>query len=213
MAELIVSKRVPNAILYEGGLIKIENVRFSYPHLAKPYAGKATNDDGKPAQPKYGIVAMLPKKSHVQAKDLVKEAIEALLKQNDNATVSKEKWCLKNGDDHDDAKTYGGHWTVSAREARRPSVRNKRGQLVTDPTEIENLIAGGYWGHVLIRLWFQDGKKVGAGYGKRVNAGLVGVQHIRDDETFGEGRINDEEAWGDESGSSGGDGFSGDDDI
>jgi hypothetical protein len=32
----------------------------------------------------------------------------------------------------------------------------------------------------------------------------VGVQHIRDDETFGEGRIDDSDAWTDESGGSAG---------
>lgn len=213
MAELIVSKRAKNAILYEGGLVKLEGVRASYPHLAKPYAGKGNGDDGKPQQAKYGIVGMLPKQTHVEAKDLLKGRIEALLRENDNAQVAKDKWCLKNGDDSD-KEIYRGFWTVSARESRRPGIRDVRGNLVSDPTEIADLIVGGYWVNILIRLWYQDGKKVGAGYGKRVNAGLVGVQFVRKDETFGEGRIDDSEAWGDESGSSGdGDGFSGDDDI
>lgn len=200
MAVLEIKKRVKNAILYTNGCIKIENVRFSYPHLDKPFAGKAKNDEGKAATPKYGIVGMLPKKTHVEAKDLIKEAMDALMQANECPKLAPEKKFMRNGDDQDEP-VYEGHWTVSAREERAPSIRDKRGTLVTDPKAIANLIEGGYWGHILIRPWFQDND-----YGKRINAGLVGVQHIRDDETFGEGRIDDSDAWTDESGgSSGGD--------
>lgn len=198
MATLEVKKRVANAILYTNGCIKIENVRFSYPHLDKPYAGKAKNDAGQAAEPKYGIVGMLPKKTHVAAKELIVEAMQALMTANETAKLAPEKKFLRNGDDQDE-EVYAGHWTVSARESKAPSVRDRKGQLVNDPKKIADLIEGGYWGHMLIRPWFQDND-----YGKRVNAGLVGVQHIRDDDTFGEGRINDEEAWTDESGGEGG---------
>jgi hypothetical protein len=121
---------------------------------------------------------------------------------------------MRNGDDHEKADTYGGHWIVSAREERRPSVRNKRGDLITDPKEIDDLIFGGCWGHILIRLWYQDGVRVGKGYGKRINAGLQGVQFIRDDKPFGEGRVDDSDAWSNEDDGSGpsGDGDDGDDD-
>ena len=196
MAQMEIRKRVANAILYTNGMLKIENVRFSYPHLSKPYAGKG--EDGKQQTPKYGIVGMLPKKTHVAAKDLVVEAMNTLLKENDNATVSSDKKFCRNGDDHDKSETYGGHWIVSARETKKPSVRTKRGELVTEDAKIDDMVYGGCWGHILIRPWYQDGKKVGAGYGKRVNAGLVGVQFIRDDEPFGEGRIDDTDAWGNE---------------
>lgn len=205
MPTLEIKKKVANAILYTNGMIKIENVRFSYPHLDKPYAGKGNGDEGKAGKPKYGIVGMLPKKTHVEAKNLIVEAMNDLLKQNDNATVSSDKKFCRNGDDHERADTYGGHWIVSAREERRPSVRDKRGNLINEPEKIADMVYGGCWGHILIRPWFQDGKKVGAGYGKRVNAGLVGVQFIRDDKPFGEGRIDDTEAWTDESGASDGD--------
>lgn len=212
MANMEVKKRVPNAILYTNGMIKIENVRLSYPHLDRPYTGKG--DDGKQQTPKYGVVGMLPKKTHVEAKNLIVEAMNELLKVNDNATVSSDKKFCRNGDDHEKSNTYGGHWIVSAREAKKPSVRNKRGELVTEDAKIADMIYGGCWAHILIRPWYQDGKKFGAGYGKRINAGIVGVQFIRDDEPFGEGRIDDTDAWGNED-SGGGpadDGDSGDSD-
>lgn len=201
MSTMEIKKRVANAILYTNGSLKIENVRFSHPHLDKPYQGKG--EDGKVQKAKYGIVGMLPKKTHVAAKDLIVEAMNELLKQNENATVSSDKKFCRNGDDHDKADTYGGHWIVSAREERKPSVRNKRGELIGEPEKIADMVYGGCWGHILIRPWFQDGKKVGAGYGKRVNAGLVGAQFIRDDKPFGKGRVDDSDAWSNEDNGSG----------
>ena len=44
--------------LYEGGIIKILNVRASYPHLDKPYAG----DDG--GEPKFFIFGLADKATH-----------------------------------------------------------------------------------------------------------------------------------------------------
>jgi len=134
MANMEVKKRVPNAILYTNGMIKIENVRLSYPHLDRPYVGKG--DDGKQQTPKYGVVGMLPKKTHVEAKNLIVEAMNEMLKVNDNATVSSDKRFCRNGDDHEKSDTYGGHWIVSARETKKPSVRNKRGELVTEDAKI-----------------------------------------------------------------------------
>jgi hypothetical protein len=48
----------------------------------------------------------------------------------------------------------------------------------------------GYWYNILIRPWYQDNK-----FGKRLNAGLVGVQFVRKDEPFGMAAIDDSDAW------------------
>lgn len=217
MSALEMVKKGKNFILYKGGVIKIENVRFSYPHLAKKYGGKSSDDPNKQGTPKYGIVAMLPKSTHLEAKNAIVDEITRILGENKDKEgnipkIAADKKFIRNGDDSD-KEAYAGHWTVSAREDRQPSVRNKQGALVTEPDKIEDLIQGGYWGHILIRIWYQDGVKVGAGFGKRVNAGLMGVQHIKDDETFGEGRIDDTDAWGSEGGSGSGDALGNDDDL
>lgn len=197
MAALEVAKRVKNAILYTNGTIRIDNVRVSFPHLDKPYGG--IGDDGKATAPKYGIVAMLPKATHVEAKDLIKNAIESLLKENDNAKVSADKKFLRNGDDQD-REEYEGHFTVSARESKRPACRDNKGRLldpVDDSETIVEMFYGGCVCHVLVRPWYQDGQKTGKGFGKRVNAGLIGVMFVKDGESFGEGRIDDTGAWDD----------------
>lgn len=185
--ERTVVKKVSNAVLYSDGTIRIDNVRFSYPHLDEPYAGK--DDEGKAGKAKYGVVGMLPKKTHTAAKDLIKHAINELLKEND-AKVSTDKWFLRDGDNAEQAE-YEGHFIVSARESKRPTCRDKKGNTL-EIEDIPDVFYGGCWGNMFIRPWYQDGKKVGAGYGKRINAGLIAVQFVRDDEPFGEGRINDD---------------------
>lgn len=211
MSALVVEKRVKNGVLYTNGMIRIDNVRCSFPHLEKPFAGKG--DDGKEGKPKYGIVGMLPKATHKEAKDLIVQAIEKLLKDsgkgNEPIKVAADKKFIRNGDDQERIE-YAEHWTVSAREERRPSVRNQRGELVLEPEKIADMVYGGCYVNILIRPWYQDGQKVGKGYGKRVNAGLVGVQFARDGEPFGEGRIDDSDAW--DTVDDGGDGMSDDDD-
>lgn len=185
MAERKVVKKVKNAILYSDGCIKIENIRVSYPHLDKPYAGNQNgNDDNNQAEPKYGLVALLPKSTHVEAKDLCLEVIKGIQDDND-IKIAKDKKFIRDGDDSDKVENEGCY-TISAREARRPSVRNKNAVPMTE-REIQDKIYGGCWGSVLIRPWLQDNK-----YGKRINASLIAFQFLRDDEPFGEGRVDDD---------------------
>lgn len=194
--KLQVVKKVPNAVLYEGGVIKVLNVRASYPHLAEAYKGE---DSDKAS---FSITGLMPHGSHKEAALLIKEAIEKLAKDN-KATVAKDKRCLRNGDDGDKAEAMG-HYTISARESKRPKVRGlDNEELAKD--EIEETIYGGCYVDILVRLWYQDNK-----YGKRINANLLAVRFRADGEAFGEGRIDDSEAWDDDDAY--GDNDSGDDD-
>lgn len=195
----------PLAIWYEEGALKIIGVRLSYPHIDKPFKGKQ-NEGEKDKEAKYGTKGMLPKRTHGPARELINEFNTWLLAQNKDKdgnppSIAREKKYFRDGDDAEDP-IYKDHWIVSASEARRPSARHTDGSLI-DPVEknavIADLFQGGHWGNILIRPWYQDGQKTGKGFGKRLNAGLVGVQFLKRDETFGEGRIDDTEAWGDES--------------
>src|SRR5690606_7305937 len=88
-------KKVAGATWYEGHVLKLENVRASYPHLDKPYSGE---DGGVPS---FGVVALMDKKTQRPMALLVNEAIAALLKENQDAKVAKDKKCLRDGDDTD----------------------------------------------------------------------------------------------------------------
>lgn len=168
-------------VLYSDGTIRIDWVRFSYPHLRKPYKGE---DDG--GEPKFGIVGLLPKKTHAKAKTLIKRRIEELLAEHKIKALAPDKKFLRDGD-HSDKEEAHGHYTVSARETRRPPLRNKDNSVV-EPEDADEVFQPGYWGSILVRPWYQNNK-----WGKRVNAGLSSVQFILKDEVFGEGRISDED--------------------
>lgn len=193
MPELTVKKRGKNYVLYNEGVIRIDDCRASYPHLAKPYAGKNNNDDDKKKTPKFSIHGLMSKQTHVEAKDALKAMIDEMLKANDVTALSPDRKFLRNGDEHEEEVRHG-NWTVSAAESRRPAVRNRQGILV-DQADIESLIYPGCYVNILIRPWYQNGTTVGAGYGKRVNASLVAVQFNRDGERIGEGAIDDTNAW------------------
>jgi hypothetical protein len=186
MASLEVKKKVKNAVLYTNGMIRIDNVRGSYVHLDKPYAGRA--DDGSDATPKFSIIGILPKETHEEAKKLIVEEMTRILDEK-KSKVAKDKKFIRDGDDQEKDE-YEGAWTVSAREERKPKCRDRAGNLVEDRDEIADMFVSGYWYNILIRPWYQDNK-----FGKRLNAGLVGVQFVRKDEPFGMAAIDDSDAW------------------
>lgn len=182
-------KKVKNAVLYDDGLIRVSNVRFSHPHLDRPFKG-SNDSDNKNAIAKYGVTGMLPKNTHAAAKKLIEERIEAILKENKVKALASEKKFLRDGDESDKDE-YEGHWTISAREERRPILRQALddGSLeIVEPEDAKEVFYGGCWGSLLIRPWFQNNK-----FGKRVNAGLTAATKKADDEAFGEGRISEDE--------------------
>lgn len=167
-------------VLYSDGQIRIDGVRLSYPHLRKPYAG---DGDG---EAKYGVIGLLPKAGNDAAKKLIDTRISELMKENKVKALASDKKFLRDGDESD-KEEHEGCWTISARETRKPPLRDRDNSTV-EPDDVEEIFQPGYWGSILIRPWFQNNS-----YGKRVNAGLSSVQMICTDETFGEGRISDEE--------------------
>lgn len=185
--ERTVVTKVQNAVLFSDGTIRVDNVRLSYPHVDKPY--ESEGDDGQ-KKAAYSVVGMLPKSTHTAAKDLIKKVILELQTKND-AKVKSEHWFLKNGDD-EDKEEYKSMFIIKASEARRPSVRKRDGSVMSE-REMADEIYGGMWGNILLRPWYFSGKaKNGKTYPKRVLANFLALQKTKDDESFGEGRINDE---------------------
>lgn len=184
MAREIVTK-VTNAILYDDGCIKIENVRLSYPHLDKSW-----KKEGTLGEPKFSLRGLLDKSTHKAAKDLVKKVIEEQIKVS-KLPIGKNMWFLRDGDDSGKVEE-AGMLTISSSEARRPSCRNRKGEVV-DQDKVLDMFYGGAYGHMLIRPWIQNNE-----HGKRINASLIAVQFIKDGEPFGEGRIDDEGVFGSE---------------
>lgn len=220
MAALEVLKKGNNFTLYKNGderLIKIDNVRFSYPHFGEMQ--EQEGESGK-KEKSWGGVAMLPKDTHKEAKDAFMEILNALLTKNE-AKVEPQNRCIKNGDDKED-ENMAGHWLITFKEkdpSRRPGVRDKQGKQYTDSDgnisteKIDEAFYGGCWGSVLLRPWYFNGKAKNATktFPKRLCCGFTGVQKLKDDTPFGQGRIDDSDAWGVPSNDSGGDGLDDDD--
>jgi hypothetical protein len=192
MAKKEVVKRVKNAVLYSDGSIRVDTVRLSYPHLARPQV--ETDDDGNKKGESYSGKFQMPKATHRAAKDLLKEAIEGLLKEHKLKALPSEKKFLRDGDQSGKPEDEG-MFLISAREKKRPSCRH-RNKSPMDKEEIEERLYGGAWVTVLIKPWFQSN-----GFGKRVNANLLAVQEVRgldpdgnpypDAKPYGEGRISE----------------------
>lgn len=185
---ITVVKKVKNGALLSNGLIRMEKVRLSFPHLEKAYKGKNDGDDKKPA---FGVTSMLHKTDdnplntdHVELKGLIVEVMNKMMEENEVKKLASDRKFIRNGDDSSRVE-YEGYWTVSARELKRPVVKNKKGETIAvedeeDRDAIKEMFFSGCYATVLIRPWYQDGVKVGAGFGERLNAGLVAVQFFSD---------------------------------
>lgn len=184
MAREIRSK-VTNAVLYVDGLIRLDNVRLSYPHLDAPWATEMDIAAGK--KKAYGCTGLMPKGTHKAAKDLVKLRVDELMKENRLDRLAADRKFIKDGDLAEKEENEG-MWTVSARETNAPKLRDRAGNVVTPEKALE-IFYGGCYVNMLIRPWFQNHKD----HGKRVNAGLVAVQFFDKGEPFGEGRISDDD--------------------
>jgi hypothetical protein len=184
-AKRTVVKKVTNAVLYSDNCIRIDNVILSYPHLDKPFGR-----EGGPA--KYGFVALAPKETHQAVKELCVEVINKLLTENKAGKIGSDRKFIRDGDDTGKEENEG-MWVVSAREDNRPTCRDENGEKLTE-LEVREKFYGGCKVHVLIRPWFQNHKE----HGKRVNAGAVSVVFVEDGEPFGEGRVSDDDIWGNE---------------
>lgn len=192
-----IAKRVPNLVIYTDGVMRIDDIGCSYPHLFEPYKG----EDGE-STPGFSVVGLIPKgPTHSQAVALVIDEINKLLvanKQKPGKGFPADKKCLRDGD-VSGKETNENKYTLNCREVRPPSVRDRKKRVITEDDarkalDPENSMPGVYGGcriNLLFRLWWQSNK-----YGKRVNANLLAVQYTAGEREghmpFGEGRISEE---------------------
>ncbi len=178
-----VVKQTENAVLYDDGTILVKNVRLSYPHLDKPYAGKG-KDQG---EPKFGVVGLAPKATHKDVMLMCRDEIRRLLAENKIKDIAADKKFIRDGD-LTGKEENEGQWIISAREKNAPILRDQRNKTV-QAVDASRIFYGGCYGNILIRPWWQSND-----FGKRVNANLLAVQFARDGEPFGEGRISEDDA-------------------
>lgn len=206
MAALQEVRKGKNFVIYTDGrekLIKLMNVRLSYPH----FGAKRTERDEQTGKERstWNGVAMLPKTTHADAKDAFDSITSEIKAAQTNEKTGKkgvmvpsEYMCIKDGDEKDDEAMHG-HWLVTFSDSnRRPAIRDQRGELILDEAAIDDKFYGGCYGNVLVRPWYFNGKAKNDSktYPKRICCGFVGAQFVKDGEPFGSGRIDDSDAWG-----------------
>lgn len=169
---------------YDDGTILVEWVRFSHPHIVKPW--KKEGDQGPP---KYSTIAMLGKDTHAKAISAIEDFNQEILDKNKVRKLKSDRIYLSDGDDHEDTNREG-FMCISAKESKKVPIRGKDGKTIDrEDAEEEELFVGGHWGAILMRPWYQDSKE----WGKRINCGLSGAQFLMKDETFGKGGLSEEE--------------------
>lgn len=192
---------VRNAVLWSDGTLTLKKLRASYPHVLKKYKGEDSDGEGK-----FSIVGLMPKRKRWRAaRELVLERIEAVKKENKAPAKMKADNMFFRDGDAAGREECEGMWTINASEANKVSVRDSKNDKKTGkprilvPGKDDDVIFPGCWVNMVIRPWYQNNK-----YGKKVNSGLVAVQHCpltavhedwkgAVDDPFGTGRISEED--------------------
>lgn len=168
------------------GRFLLKGVRLSFPFLFKPDV--QTNDAGVETK-SHRAALLLPKSTHKNVAIKIKKVIDALIGEEfgDGTRIPPDRLFLRDGD-QSDVEDHHGHYVVSVRETRRPTLVDRdRGPV----TEDDELLYSGAWVNVVIRPWAQNGKsmKKKNKYGKRINCGFDLVQFVtHDDPLAGGGR-------------------------
>ena len=170
----------------EPTVIKIQNVRLSFPSLFHPAKRRGADDPNK--IPKYEATFILDKRTNAFDIVAIRRAIEHVLQtENKGGKLGSDRLCLRDGSAKPELDGYGdGVMFVAARSKNRPGVYNRD---LTPLAEEDAVIYAGCYVNATIRLWWQNDKE----FGKRVNCALRAVQFVKKGPPFGEAVVNPEE--------------------
>lgn len=154
-------------------VITVKNVRLSFAQIFTPKAYM----EGQKA--KYSCNLLLDKDDQSDQITKLKKAIKAKADEAFNGKPPKGlKTCLGDGEE----KAYDGYDNavfVSCSTLRRPQVLDRD---KTPLVEEDGRPYSGCYVNAAISFWAQDNQ-----FGKRINCNLVGVQFVKDGDTFGSG--------------------------
>ena len=162
----------------------IRNIRLSFPHLFKAHAFDEDDD------PRFSAMFII-EKDHPQLPE-IKAEIKRVISDKWGAKSVKPKLCLREGTEKDELEGFDE--TVmffNASNSARPRVLDRvrdpetgKARLILDAGE--GIPYAGCYVNADIDFWGQDNK-----FGKRVNAGLRGVQFWKHGDRFGGGGVSD----------------------
>lgn len=163
------------------GVITLKNVRLAFPDLWVPTAFQ----EGQ--QKKYGATFLI-KKDDPQIK-VINHTIRQIAKEKWKAKAenvlnsikgSNQTFCFHDGDNKADLDGYAGHYYLTAKNASRPKVADVDG---TPLQQGDGKPYAGCFVYAKVQLWAQDNN-----WGKAMRASLLGVQFLRDGDSFGAGK-------------------------
>ncbi len=147
----------------------LKNVRLSFPSLFQK-----AEFDGNIG--KFEATALLSKEAHATVIAKIESIIDAECKGAKIKRPSPDKICLRDGDQVE-YDGYAGMMSLKAANKKRPTVINRdKSPIIED----DNIMYAGCYVNMIVDFWVQNN-----GFGKRVNANLLGVQFVKDGEAFG----------------------------
>jgi len=163
-------------------LVKLENVRLSYPNVFAAKAMKLPN--GEMQKAKFSAVFLLDKVKHKATIENIQKLIERVALEKFGKKVPLKHTCLRDGAEKEDTQGYGdGVMFISCSSESRPVVVDRDKSPLTDE---DKKIYGGCYVNAGINL-FAYSHPVG---GKGVSAALRWVQFVKDGDSFGSSHVN-----------------------
>jgi len=165
-------------------------IRLSYANLFKPKAMTEGETE------KYSTAILIPK-TDKKTYNAIIAAIEAAKQEGKGKWNGKIppalKLPLRDGDEEKpDDENYAGMWFLNASSVKKPQlVESVEGELVpiTDPDELYS----GCYGRAALNFYAFAGKQKG------IAVGLNAIKKLRDGDALGGGKVDVNEAFGDDS--------------
>jgi hypothetical protein len=163
--------------------VTIKDVRFNYTGSLFT-AQKPKTGEGKE---KFSVVAIFGK-NHPQLAE-IKAAMTAAAEGKWGAKhgevlkqlAAGDRLCLHDGDAKSDKPGYAGNLFINASNELRPGVFGPQREVLV---AADGKPYSGSYGNIIVEFWAQDNQ-----FGKRVNASLLGVQHVKDGERLAGGGV------------------------
>jgi hypothetical protein len=161
-------------------IIKLENVRLSFPDLFTPRA----MEEGK--EKTFNATFLLDNEKHAKLITKIEAAIErvALDEFKKKITLKDRNKCLHDGNESPDTEGYGdGVMFLRSKNKTRPPVVNRD---LSPITEADGIVYPGCFVNATVRLFAWDHPTGGKG----VSASLRAIQFVKDGESFGAGKVD-----------------------
>jgi hypothetical protein len=166
--------------------VRIQNVRFNYTNSL--FTAQVPQDGNGKA--KFSVAIIIPR-DHPQLAEIKAAIMEAATKKFGAEAVETVKQlaagdriCLRDGDAKADKPGYKGNLFLNASNELRPLVVGPSQEVLT---AADGKPYSGSYGNVIVEFWGQNNPPLKGG--KRINASLMGAQHVKDGDRLAGGGI------------------------